>query len=257
MPSLRHLALALLAAPLALALGACKDDDAAGVPQAEPIAAIPAQNGTPWTEVASETPEGGFVIGNPDAPLKLVEYASHTCPHCADFSQHGNAGLEAYVEKGVLSYELRNQVHDAIDLTIAMLARCGPPSSFHPLANAVWQNFEQVISTIQSNGPALEQAQTAPPAQRFQAIAQATGLLDFFAARGVSRDQAMVCLADTDKAQRIAQNSTTQSDELHVEGTPTFFLNGKLLEGTTWEPAQGPTGMLPGIEAQLQRAGAR
>jgi protein-disulfide isomerase len=257
MPSLRHLALALLAVPLALALAACGDDKEVGPPQGEPIAAIPAQNGNPWTQVASETPEGGFVIGNPDAPLKLVEYASHTCPHCADFSATGNAGIEAYVEKGIVSYELRNQIHDPLDLTIAMLARCGPPSSFHPLANAVWQNFQQVMTTVQANGEQLNAAQQQPPAQRFQAIAQASGVLDFFAARGVSHDQAMVCLADLAKAQQIADNSAKQSDELNVTGTPTFFLNGTLLEGTTWEPSRGPTGELPGIEAQLQRAGAR
>jgi len=248
MPSLRHLALALIAVPLALALAACGDDKEASLPQGEPIAAVPPRDGTPWTEVASETPEGGFVVGNPAAPLKLVEYASHTCPHCAEFAQTGAAGIDALVEKGVISYELRNQIHDPLDLTIAMLARCGPPTSFQPLANQVWQNFDVVMTAVQANGEALQAAQQAPPAQRFQAIAQASGLLDFFAARGVSHDQAMVCLADTAKAQQIADNSAKQSDELSVTGTPTFFLNGTLVPGTRWKQD---------IEPALQRAGAR
>ena len=248
MPSLRQLALALLAAPFALALAACGSDEEEGLPQGEPIAAIAAPAGQSWVETASETPEGGFVIGNPDAPLKLVEYASHTCPHCADFSATGAAGIDAYVEKGILSYELRNQIHDPLDLTIAMLARCGPPSSFHPLANQVWQNFQQVMTTVQANGDALNAAQQAAPAQRFQAIAQASGILDFFAARGVSHDQAMVCLADTAKAQQIADNSAKQSEELNVTGTPTFFLNGTLVPGTRW---------VEDIKPALERAGAR
>jgi len=248
MPSLRHLALAILVAPFALALAACGEDKEDSLPQGDAIAAVAAPAGTAWTETASETPEGGFVIGNPDAPLKLVEYASHTCPHCAEFSATGAAGIDAMVEKGVVSYELRNQIHDPLDLTIAMLARCGPPSSFHPLANQVWQNFQQVMTTVQANGEALNAAQQAPPAQRFQAIAQASGILDFFAARGVSHDQAMVCLADTAKAQQIADNSAKQSDELNVTGTPTFFLNGTLVPGTRWKED---------IEPALQRAGAR
>jgi len=248
MPSLRQLAFALLAAPLALALAACGSDEEKGLPQGEPIAAVAAPAGTAWTETASETPEGGFVIGNPDAPLKLVEYASHTCPHCAEFSQTGSAGIGALVEKGIVSYELRNQIHDPLDLTIAMLARCGPPSSFHPLADQVWQNFQQVMTAVQANGEALGAAQQAPSAQRFQAIAEASGILDFFAARGVSHDQAMVCLADTAKAQQIADNSSKQSEELGVTGTPTFILNGTVIPGTRWKED---------IEPALQRAGAR
>ena len=87
----------------------------------------------------------------------------------------------------------------------------------------------------------------APEAGRFQQIAQATGLLDFFAARGISRDQAMQCLANADQARQIAENSNTQSEELNVTGTPTFFLNGRMLTENAW----------PDIEAALQAAGAR
>jgi protein-disulfide isomerase len=232
--------------PLALALAACGSDAEAPI-KADPIAPIAAPAGQSWVETAAETPEGGFVIGNPNAPLKLVEYASHTCSHCAAFSQDGAAELDEYVAKGTVSYEIRNQIHDPIDLTIALLARCGTPASFHPLSNQAWQNFDTLMQTVQANGAALEQAQAAPQAQRFQAIAQAAGLLDFFAARGISRDQAMTCLADVEKAQRIADASTEQSEELEISGTPTFLLNGKKVEGTRWAD----------LEPALQAAGAR
>ena len=246
MSMFRRIVLAALSASMALALSACGSDDEAPV-KGEPIAAIAAPAGQSWVDTAAVTPEGGYVIGNPEAPLKLVEYASHTCPHCAAFSQEAAGKLDEYVAKGTVSYELRNQIHDPIDLTIALLVRCGTAQSFHPLANQAWQNFESLMTTVQSNGAALEQAQQVPPAQRFQAIAQASGLLDFFAARGISRDQAMTCLADVDKAQRIAGASQTQSEELDVTGTPTFFLNGKKIEGTRWID----------IEPALQAAGAR
>jgi protein-disulfide isomerase len=87
----------------------------------------------------------------------------------------------------------------------------------------------------------------APEAARFQRIAEAAGLLEFFAARGISRDQALQCLANTDQARQIAENSETQSEELNVTGTPTFFLNGALVEGTGWAE----------VETALQAAGAR
>jgi len=246
MSMFRRIVLAALSASMALALSACGSDDEAPV-KGEPIAAIAAPAGQSWVDTAAVTPEGGYVIGNPEAPLKLVEYASHTCPHCAAFSQEAAGKLDEYVAKGTVSYELRNQIHDPIDLTIALLVRCGTPQSFHPLANQAWQNFESLMTTVQSNGAALEQAQQVPPAQRFQAIAQASGLLDFFAARGISRDQAMTCLADTAKAQQIADASDKQSEELNVTGTPSFFLNGRLVPGTRWID----------IEPALQNAGAR
>lgn len=238
-----------LALPLALALAACgsSSESEGALPTGEPIAHIAPPAGTSWVETASETPEGGFVIGNPDAPLKLVEYASHTCHVCADFSVNAAAKLDEYVETGVVSYEVRNLLRDPIDLTITLLARCNGPAAFHPLANQAWAEFEPLMTQIQASGDALNQAAQAPEAQRFQAIAQASGLLDFFAQRGISRDQAMQCLADTGKATEIVNKSQTQADELAITGTPTFFLNGARVDGTN----------LASVEAALQAAGAR
>jgi protein-disulfide isomerase len=247
MTRIRRLALAALAAPLVLAIAACNSEEKAGAPTGEPIAKIAAPAGTSWVDTAVATPEGGFRIGNPDAPLKLLEFASHTCSHCAEFSQEASAPLDEYVNTGVLSYEIRNLIRDPVDLTIAMLVRCGEPAAFHPLANQAWANFTPLIEGFQANSAALDQASQAPQGQRFQAIAEAGGLIDFFAARGISRDQAMQCLANTDKAQQIAQLSDQQSTELNLTGTPTFFLNGKQLEGGTWKD----------IQPQLQAAGAR
>jgi protein-disulfide isomerase len=247
MPSIRRIAFLAAAAPLALALAACGDSAEEGAPTGEPLAPVAAPAGQSWVETAAETPEGGFVIGNPNAPLKLVEYASHTCHVCAEFSQRGAAEMDEYVATGVVSYEIRNLIRDPVDLSIALLARCGTPQSFHPLANQAWQNFDAIMTSVQANGAALQQAQTAPPAQRFQAIAEAAGLLDFFAARGISRDQALQCLADTGKAQQIAEASQSQADELQITGTPSFFLNGRSVEPTSWAA----------LEPLLQAAGAR
>jgi protein-disulfide isomerase len=246
--TLRRLVVAFSAVPLALGLAACKDEAAEGPPRGEPIAAIAAPAGQSWVETAAETPEGGFRIGNPEAPLKLVEYASHTCHVCAEFSRQGAAAMDKYVETGVVSYEIRNLIRDPIDLTIAMLARCSGPAAFHPIANQAWQNFDELMAIAQSNAQAIQQAAANLPAgQQLPAIGQASGLLEFFAARGISRDQAMQCLADGAKSQLITTRSQTQSDELQLSGTPTFFLNGQQVEGTNWAA----------LEPVLQAAGAR
>ena len=246
MSRLRQTLLAAAAAPLVLALAACGSDEDATT-SSEAIAPIAAPAGQSWVQTAAVTPEGGNVVGNPDAPIKLVEYASHTCPACAQFSQQSTGAIDKYIERGVVSYEIRNQVHNPIDLTLAMLVRCGDPTAFHPLANQVWANLPAVMERAQQDPAALQAAMQAPEAGRFQQIAQATGLLDFFAARGISRDQAMQCLANADQARQIAENSNTQSEELNVTGTPTFFLNGRMLTENAW----------PDIEAALQAAGAR
>ncbi|BBC72309.1 protein-disulfide isomerase [Altererythrobacter sp. B11] len=245
-----RLLIAGLVAPLALGLAACgsSDETAEGAPpKSEPIAAIPAPQGTSWTEVAAVTPEGGYREGKPDAPIKLVEYASHTCPHCSDFAAESAEGLEKMVASGVVSYELRNQIHDPLDLTIALLARCNGPEAFHPLTRQAWSSLQEIYGTAQSNAQAMQSAMQAQDDSRFQRMAEAAGLIDFFAARGISREKAQQCLANTQEAREIVERSNTQSDELAVTGTPTFFINGKRIEGTTWEI----------LEPALQQAGAR
>ena len=79
-------------------------------------------------------------------------------------------------------------------------------------------------------------------------MAQASGLLDFFAARGLAREQSLTCLADGAKAQAIADRSDQQSEELNITGTPQFILNGRKLDDVaSWDK----------LEPALQNAGAR
>lgn len=240
-------------APLALALAACSNAEQtaeaeAGAIQGEPIAAIAAPDGTSWVDVASKTAEGGFLLGNPDAPLKLVEYASHTCGHCAQFSQSAAVPLqENYVASGRVSYEIRPLLRDPLDVTIDVLAQCGAPESYHALSDQAWGSLDQFGQTLQANPAGYEAAMNAPPEQRFVTLAQASGLIDFFAARGLSADQARECLANSAKIQQIADQSQSAAQADEVTGTPTFFLNGRRLQENTWA----------GIEPILQSAGAR
>lgn len=237
------------ASGLALALAACSGaEDSEDTLAGEPIAAIAAPDGQAWTDVVTVSEADGYIIGNPDAPLKLIEYASHTCGGCAYFSANGLPPLKNdYVSTGVVSLELRNLVRDPLDLTIATLVRCGQPQNMEPLSEQAWASLNDIFATVNQNGAALEAASGMPPETRFVAIAEAAGLIDFFAARGLSSDQARTCLADGEAVQAIAERSQQQVQELGLTGTPTFFLNGQKLEASQWEQ----------LEPILQRAGAR
>lgn len=238
-----------LAAPLALALAACGSGaEESGDLEGEAIAAIPAPEGGEWRNTVTVTDMDGYMIGNPDAPLKLIEYASLTCPTCARFAMEGMEPLiEDYVNSGRVSFELRNQIHGPHDLTLATMVRCAADEAFIPLSDQVFANQQQVLTPIFENPAAIEQALTLPPEQRLVRIAEAGGFLDFFAARGLSEDQARECLADTEAYTTIADNSTNQSNELNITGTPTFLLNGQQVDANTWAA----------LEPILQRAGAR
>lgn len=245
----RLLSLPLLAlAPLMLA--AC--DDAAttdgAIAAGEPLPTVAPPAGQSWADVVTVTPEGGYMVGNPDAPLKLVEYASHTCGHCATFAKTGKPVIkDKYVPTGVVAFELREVFLNSFDLMFAALTQCGAKEQMQPLSDQVWQNLDEVFAGIQGNPQAVQAADSLPLNQRFVVLAQSTGVLEFFAARGLSADQGRACLSDTARLEALDKITKANADKDKITGTPTFFLNGKRMEGTTWEV----------IEPQLQRAGAR
>ncbi|WP_374405032.1 DsbA family protein [Pelagerythrobacter sp.] len=250
MTMLRRIALASLAAPLALGLAACGSESTdAPAASAEPAAEVAAPAGTEWRDTVTVTDEGGYLVGNPEAPIELVEYGSLTCPACAAFAQQGSEELLGdYVNSGRVNFEFRSTlIHGAPDLILTRLISCGAPEAAVPLADQVWANLNAVLDPMQANAPALEQAMGLPENQRFVGFAEAAGFLDFFAARGLSKDQARTCLADFGAMEQLAERLDSQAREDEITRTPTFFLNGRMLEESSWAE----------VEALLQRAGAR
>ena len=79
-------------------------------------------------------------MGNPNAPIKLVEYGSLSCPHCAKLANDGMKTLESqYVNSGRVSYEFRSYIiHGTIDVVLTMLARCADPSTFFPMVGQLY-----------------------------------------------------------------------------------------------------------------------
>ena len=247
-----RLAFAAALAPLVLGLAACKKDEAAdGAPVASasalPRVAPPA--GKAWADVINETADGGYVMGNPDAALKVIEYGSLTCPHCAKLAQDGFQRLASeYVASGRVSIEFRSFPIHPQDVPLTVLAQCGGKETFFPLIEQIYGNFDAVLARMQAPGTeeGVKRAMSLPENQRFPAFADATGMTEFFAARGISVDQGHACLAQMDKITAVANRGEAYG-KAGIESTPTLFLNGSKLAGNTWAE----------LEADLQRAGAR
>ena len=176
-----------------------------------------------------QTPEGGFVMGNPAAKVKLVEFASLTCPHCATFEEEGMPALvDNYVKKGLVSFEFRNFVRDPYDITAALISRCGGTSSFFGLTRAFFANQKDWIGKIQTADPAQMQAlQSQPPQAQFKALSELAGFPAFAAMRGVPKAKAEACLADPAAATQLVQMNTDAVSNFNIQGTPSFVINGE------------------------------
>lgn len=249
----RRLLLAFAAAPLVLGLAACKEEATPGAaPRGEAIAKIAPPAGQNWGDTYSVTPEGGYLMGNPQAPIKLVEFAALSCSHCADFSEKSAAEMhDNFVASGRVSLEVRFFMLNALDVPATLLATCGSPEAALPLAKQFWAWQGQMFDNLKANGAAMEAAGQLPVNQRFAAIAKAGGMDGFFASRGVAVDQANACLANTAKATQLVEATNKASKDYGVTGTPTFLLNGTKLE------LPGGTDPWVTVRTALEQAGAR
>lgn len=244
---------AFLAVPL-LFLAACggKGGDANSSTPAAPVAAATPPAGKQWTDVVVKTDDNGYRMGNPDAPIKLVEYGSRLCPTCGYFGRTGQEPLtNNYVKTGKVSYEFREfLVHGAPDIPGALLGRCAGPGPFFPLLEAMFQAQDQMEPKLadQKATTALQQSLVGKiPAQVATAWAEYLGYIDFVKQRGIPEAQARACLNDTKALDSITKTMQDASQNKGVNQTPTFFLNGNQLSNVaTWEQ----------LEPQLKAAGA-
>lgn len=230
--------LVFLAGVAALALGACdggSGNQSAPVAAGQTAAIKAAPAGTNYTEQFSQTPEGGMLMGNPNARVKLVEYLSLTCPHCAQFSQESSEAMRRYVASGDVSYEVRNFVLNGLDASAVLLARCSGPGPFFGMLDQLYATQGEWIERTQAN---QAQIANAPQNGIMAAYASASGLDQFVRMRGVPEARARQCLSDQSALQRIEANNKRAS-ELGVTGTPSFFINGDMADdpngdGVTW-----------------------
>ena len=227
--------LGIAAVAIALTLGGCSKESSNSATPATNAALtqIPAPNGGDWRQVVSETPEGGFRMGNPNAPVKLVEYASLSCPYCAKFAEEGAPTLrDKYVKSGQVSWEYRTYLNHPTDPAVASLAHCNGAESFFAMAEQLYatqdQWFGKLVDFSQHQPQQYQALQNMPPMQRNAEIARITGLDQFFQQRGMPGSKVQACLNDQSVLNKL-QAIVDLGNKDGITGTPNFMINGKLL----------------------------
>lgn len=207
-----------------------------------PIMAQSAKRGSAAPEgawaTAVESSDGGHVIGNPKADTRLVEYMSYTCSHCAEFARTGDAAIKLFlVPRGEVSFEIRHMLRDPIDLTAALLTHCGEPAKFPGNHQAIMARHDDWMATARKATQAQRTRWSfGTHSARWRAIASDLGFYEIMEARGYGRAELDRCLSDQGTANTLAETSARDVETLGIPGTPSFVLDGKLLEGVhSWD----------------------
>lgn len=187
-----------------------------------------------WTQTVARTPEGGFRMGNPNAPVKVIEFLSFACPHCAEFHHQGGAALlQNYVRPGRVSIEYRNILINAADIPATVLARCAGGRAYFNMGHELLGSQAQWVGAMRG----LTEAQRAqlrdqPPTTMSQRLAPMLGL-DRIAARfGLTPAAQRACLSNMANFNQLETISSQANSQYGVTGTPTFVINGRVINDT-------------------------
>jgi protein-disulfide isomerase len=185
------------------------------------IAAAPASPPT------TTDPDGVMVLGFPRAKITVTEYASVGCPHCAHWAKTVYPAFKAkYIDTGRVKFAFHEMLTGDGALAAAgfMLARCAGASKYFQVVDQVFDKQNEIA------------AQGAP------------ALLVIAQAAGVSQERFNACLSDDAALKALAARTEADATAHHVQGTPTFFIDGVRLDGDE---------TLPSFDAAIARARRR
>jgi protein-disulfide isomerase len=151
-------------------------------------------------------------IGDPNAKVKWVEYASSGCPHCAHLSLEVIPTLKTeYMDTGKVYYVLRDFPLDGVAAAASLIARCLPKEKFYPFMEMLFAEQDKWHS------PEVKDLKGA--------------ILAMAAKGGLSAEQAEACLKDQPKFDEMKAILSEAETVLGVASTPTNFVDGKKIEG--------------------------
>jgi len=161
------------------------------------------------TELMQPGPLGEMSLGSDTAPVTIIEYASMTCPHCADFHEKTFPELKKkYVDTGKIRFIFREFPLDQLAAAAFMLARCGGKERYFPMIETLFQQ------------------------QRDWAVPRPLGpLMAISKQAGISEQAFNDCLKNQQVLDGIEDVRQRASQKLNVQSTPTFFINGKVFRG--------------------------
>lgn len=201
-----------------------------------------------WRTTATVSPTGSVLVGNPAAKVKLVEYLSFTCSHCAEFAHEAHVPLhDTLVRQGRVQVETRAAVRDGFDLAAWSVARCAPVSRFSALSGEIFAQqatwTERGNTYVQANG---EKLKSLPLPRQMRSFADGAGLTAIGARHGLTSAAFDTCLANPALGKQL--DAMTRAAFAKIPGTPGFEINGKLVEDVAgWS----------GLQTALAAAGAR
>jgi len=150
-----------------------------------------------------------MMIGEADAPVTIIEYASYTCPHCARFHEDVFKDIKAnYIDTGKVNFIYREVYFDRFGLWAGMLARCAGPDRFFGIAELL---YDQQADWSRAGEPAD--------------VAAALRRLGLSA--GLSGDQIDACMQDGEMAQAMVAVYQANAEKDNVRATPSFLINGE------------------------------
>ena len=175
------------------------------------VVALGLAGATPgFAQSAPEPTPDDRILGKADAPITIFEYASFTCPHCADFDQNVLPKVKAeWIDSGKARLIFRDFPLDQAAVRAAMLARCAPPDQFYA--------FVDVLFRSQANWAVGGKVDDA-----LSKIAKVSGMSD---------EQFAACMKDEAVQKRVLDGRLQAEQQYKVESTPTFFVNGVRVVG--------------------------
>ncbi|MCF3936057.1 DsbA family protein [Acuticoccus sp. M5D2P5] len=160
-------------------------------------------------DTAAAEPLPDVVLGDPNAPVTIVEYASMTCPHCANFHKTTFQELKKeYIDTGKVKFVLREFPFDPLAAAVFMIARCSDD-----------KYYDVVDLFFETQG---EWAVREGALAKIRGLARQTGMTD-------SAFEA--CLTDQKLLDGINAVKDRGYSEFNVTGTPTILIDGEKLEG--------------------------
>ena len=151
-----------------------------------------------------------MVLGDPDAPIEVIEYASYTCPHCASFHANQFPQIKAnYIETGKVKFIYREVYFDRFGLWASMIARCGDST----------ERFFGISELLYSKqGEWTASGDPSVIVQELRKIGKLAGLDD------ATLD---TCMQDADMAQSLVTWFEANSNRDGISSTPSFIIDGE------------------------------